>query len=303
MGVDWAFMDQHSTLVSDGIEERVFLMEVGEGRCFALLSRPAEAKDLGFVVCHSYGLELLTLRRTERAVARTLASLGYPVLAFHRRGYGDSSGSLEDATLEWQLQDVRAAADFLASETGASRLGLVGARFGALIGASAAREGGVERLLLMNPPLKGTDYFRQAIKDMHMVQVANRDGGPRRSIEEMLEGLQRDGVMDVLGHPIYRHLYDALAGVDLTSDIGAFTGDTLALHISKSSKIPRGLESFGDLVRARGGRCSIELVREPPGTKFGGAAFVSTTDPIVRVDVQEPVVQEVTRLTAEWISR
>ena len=37
---------------------------------------------------HSFGLEVLTLRRAERGVSRALAAAGHPVLFVHRRGFG-----------------------------------------------------------------------------------------------------------------------------------------------------------------------------------------------------------------------
>jgi pimeloyl-ACP methyl ester carboxylesterase len=300
--LDLAFLEQHASITSGEIEERVFLMDVEGGSCFALLTRPAVPKDLGFVVCHSYGLELLTLRRTERAVARALAGMGYPVLSFHRRGYGDSTGSLEDATLEWHLDDVHAAAARLSAETGTSKLGLIGARFGGLIAGLVARDGGVERLLLMNPSLRGTAYFKEAIREMHMVHVAIKEGGSRRSMSDLIQGLNDDGMIDVLGHPIYRHLHQALEGIDLSSDMGSFGGDALVFQVSKGSTVQRELEALAALIRVRGGSCRIHVVREPPGARFGGAAFVTMGDPNVRVDVQEPIVDEIARVSKEWMS-
>lgn len=300
--LDIAFLEDHASISSDGIEERAFFMDIAGSRCFALLARPAEPKDLGFVVCHSYGLELLTLRRVERGVARALAGLGYPVLSFHRRGYGDSSGSLADATLEWHLEDIRAAGSHLAAETGVERLGLIGARFGGLMAGLAARYGGIDRLLLIDPQTRGEAYFRRSIKEMHMVQVTTGDGGAKRSTDEILEDLRRDGMIDVLGNPIHRHLFEALADVDLSADVGAFSGDALLMQVSKGSAALPEYESFRSLVEEGGGTCRIELVREPPGARFGGPAYVTVNDTNVRVDVQAPIATEICRLAKEWMS-
>lgn len=301
MRLDRTFLAEHASHVSDGVEERAFFMEIGRDRCFALLYLPPEPRSLGFLACHSYGLELLTLRRAERAIGLTLARLGYPVLSFHRRAYGDSTGSLADATLDSQLEDVRAAAECLSAEAGTSQLGLFGARFGGLIAGVAASEGGVERLLLVNPALTGRDYIRQMIREMHMVQIAIQGGESRRSMDEIMRSLQDEGIVDVLGYPIYRGLFDDLSAVDLTADVGEFSGRALAIQVSKGTTVQRDLTSFAERVQAGGGGCRIELVREPAGARFGGAAYVSTGDPTTRVDVQAPILEGISSLTQEWM--
>lgn len=299
--LDERFLAGHDSYRADDIEERAFYMDVAGGRCFSLLYLPPRPRDLGFVVCHSYGRELITLRRAERALARTLAGAGHPVLSFNRRGYGDSTGSLADATLAWHLEDTAAAAERLAEESGARRLGLVGAKFGALVAGVMARGGGVDRLLLVNPALRGEKYFRQFIKDKMLVRVTIDDGSPP-TVDDMVASLRQDGVVDILGQPLYRHLYDEAAEIDLVEDVGAFSGEALVLHATKSATLPRDLEAFRRGVEQRGGRCILERIEEPPGAKLGHMPFVTTTDPLVRKDYQRPILEAISAAAAGWVS-
>jgi pimeloyl-ACP methyl ester carboxylesterase len=302
--LDRTLLAEHASHTLDGVTERAFVFEVEGERCFGLLYVPADdgvRTDLGWVVCHSYGLEVLNLRRTERALARRLASLGQPVLAFHRRGYGDSSGSLSDATLEWHLQDTRAAAERLAAEAGTTRLGLIGGKFGGLIAGLAARDGAAERLILMNPALTGESYFRRMIKEMALVQLSIRDDTTRRSTEDMLAELDRTGMVDVLGFPVHRGLYDPLKGEDLSVDAGAFRGEALLFEVSKRSGVGKDTQALAERLRANGARVRVESVREPPGTSFGGVAYVSTGDPMTREDVQAPIVEGIADAAADWV--
>jgi pimeloyl-ACP methyl ester carboxylesterase len=299
MNVDRELLSRHKSFVSDGIDERAFHLPVDGGQCFTLLYRPREPKETGFVVCHSYGLEFLTLRRTERAVARALAALGHPVVAVHFRGFGDSSGSLEDTTLDSIHDDVRAAATHLSKVTGSKRLGLVGAKFGGLVAGTLAASGGVERLVLINPALDGRSYFRQMIREMRLVRLTNDE---KSSLDDYLRMLPEQGMLDILGNDLYAPLYEAFAAVDLTSNVGAFGGSALAFHVSKRAAAPRQLSAFGRAVEEAGGTCDVELVREPPNATFGGPAFVNTSDDLnTRVDVQVPIVDHITHRVREWM--
>jgi pimeloyl-ACP methyl ester carboxylesterase len=300
LNLDRSLLSRHTSFVDEGIEEHAFHIEVNGGLCFALLYRPPEPKDAGFVVCHSYGLEFLTLRRTERAVARALASLGYPVIAVHCRGFGDSSGSLEDTTFDTIHEDIRATADHLAQTTGTRSLGLIGAKFGGLVAGTLAAAGGVDRLVLINPALDGRSYFRQMIREMRLVRLTNNE---KSSLDDYLNLLPEQGMLDVLGNDVYAPLFEAFAAVDLSKDVGDFRGSALAFQVSKRPAVQRQLAAFGRVVEEAGGKCDVELVREPPNATFGGPAFVSTSnDPNTRIDVQVPIVDHITQYLREWMS-
>jgi pimeloyl-ACP methyl ester carboxylesterase len=301
--LDLALLAGHASHTRDGVTERAFTFPVGGDECFGMLYLPetGERTDLGFVVCHSYALELLTLRRTERALARTLASLGHPVLSFHRRGCGDSTGALADQDLDSHLEDVRTAAAELASQAGTTRLGLIGAKFGGLIAALAANGGPAERLFLMNPPMSGAAYFRKMIKEMHLVQLSIRDDTPKRTTDEMLGDLASAGMVDVLGFPVYRKLYDSLDGLDLSRDLTGFGGHAMVAQVSKRSGIGKDTQALADRLQAAGATVRIEALREPAGTTFGGVAYVSTGDPMTREDVQAGLVRDLSNLTADWM--
>lgn len=299
--LDEALLTRSSSYVSEGVKETAFFLEAGDGRCLATLYTGASGSTAtGFAVCHSYGLELLTLRRTERAIARSLARLGHPVLAFHRRGHGDSSGSLEDATLEQQLQDVGAAIEYLSTDLSCTRLGLIGARFGALLAGLFTRDHKIDRLLLVNPAVNGHTYFRQFFRELQLVQLSNPGNDPKQSRDPRAL-LRRDGVVDVLGHPVYAHLYDALAEIDLSEHLASFSGDALILQVSKRTVLPRDVKGLCTRLQEGGGRCRVGFVAEPAGAAFGGPAFVSTDDPNERVDIQAPILEHIVRSAEEWM--
>jgi len=304
--LDRTLLAEHAHHTLDGVTERAFHLEVGGDRLFALMAEPADpgaATDLGFVVVHSFGLEVLTLRRAERGIARALAVAGHTVLFVHRRGFGDSEGDPNDATLERQLEDLRAARDHLLSVTPATRLGLIGSRFGGLLAGLLAREGGVDRLALVQPAVGGAQWTRSFIRELHVVRMADPDGSDRRSTDEMLADMRRDGVLDVLGYGLPAALYEELQGVDLIVDTRSFDGEALIVQVAKRPALAKELEMLRDRLEAGGGAVRTEVLREPAGSTFGSASFVATTQDVnVRTDVMEPVVVDLGRIVTDWAS-
>jgi pimeloyl-ACP methyl ester carboxylesterase len=300
--LDTNFLERAAvSAAEEGVTERLAFIDIDGERCFSLLMMPASPRSTGFVICHSYGLELLTLRRSERGIARALAADGYPVLTFHRRGFGDSEGSLEAATLERQIEDVRAAAEWLSSEAGTDQTGLIGGRFGGLLAGVVAGKGGIDRLILMNPALSGKDYLRGFMREMQMVKVAAGPGSIPDS-RDLKDRLRQDGFLDVLGHPLYLRFFEETESLDLTHDIGDFQGGkSLVFEVTKRSAVSRDVSAFAGLIEAAGGDCHVEIVREPPGVMFGSAAYITTTDPLVRFDALRPVVDNIAQKSAEWM--
>jgi pimeloyl-ACP methyl ester carboxylesterase len=301
--IDDDFLAMHASHVSEGVEERAYLFDSGGERCFGLLHLPtAGPQDTGYAVCHSYGDEFQNLRRTERAVARALASRGFPVLRFDRRGFGDSDGSLAEATLERQLGDVRAALSHLARATGVTHLGLAGARFGGLVAGLVAREGDTDRLILMNPAVRGGQYLNQLIKQTRITQLSTA-GAPPRSLRDLMDELDATGMVNVIAHPLHRHLYGAVQHVDLSADMGGFHGEALVTHSTKGSGVPEPLEALRRAIEASGGTCRVELVEEPRGVAFGQASVASSSDPVAREYLYEPMDLRIAEIVRAWVGR
>jgi pimeloyl-ACP methyl ester carboxylesterase len=302
--IDHDLLAKHSSHVSEGVEERALLLDSGGERCFGLLHLPTgEPRDTGYAVCHSYGDEFQNLRRTERAVARALAGRGFPVLRFDRRGFGDSDGLLVEATLERQLEDVRAALFHLARASGVSRLGLVGARFGGLLAGLAARQGSIDRLILMNPAVRGAHYLNQLIKQTRITQLSATAGGPPRPFRDLMDELDATGMLNIIAHPLHRHLYRAVQDADLTADMGTFRGEALVTQARKGTGVPEPLHALVRAIETSGGTCRVELVEEPRGVAFGQASVVSTTDPVTREYLYEPMDLRIADVVSAWVAR
>lgn len=108
----------------------------------------------GVVVCHPHPLYGGDMYSTVvEAVARALAGAGLAALRFNFRGVGRSEGDFSRG--EGEREDVRGALAALGRVSGidASRIGMAGYSFGAMVGGAVAMdEAGVQAVALVSPP-------------------------------------------------------------------------------------------------------------------------------------------------------
>jgi len=124
----------------------------------ALQEREGRPHQLVAVVCHphpSYGGTLHN--KVVHRVASTLHELGAEVLRFNFRGVGSSEGAYDEGRGE--LEDAHAAVRWMRERYPGARLWLAGFSFGSWIAARlAASDPGVERLILIAPPVKRSGF-------------------------------------------------------------------------------------------------------------------------------------------------
>ncbi|MDP8959415.1 MAG: alpha/beta hydrolase, partial [Actinomycetota bacterium] len=122
---------------SGGWEEAWWFGPDGQ-RLFGFLHLPEGRPRAGIVVCSPLHAEFLRNYRREVLVARALAARGFAVQRFHYRGTGSSDGQASEATYETMRQDALLAAGHVLERSGATRLGFLGTRWGALVAAAGA---------------------------------------------------------------------------------------------------------------------------------------------------------------------
>ena len=130
------------------------------GRLEAILWTPtrSESSPLAAVLCHPYPLYGGTLHnKVIYQAAKSLDSLGVPVLRFNFRGAGLSAGEHDRGVGE--RGDVQAAVDFLASEFPGRSLLLGGFSFGSWVGLRAGcADPRVTELIGLGIPVNSSDF-------------------------------------------------------------------------------------------------------------------------------------------------
>ncbi|MGH7742883.1 MAG: alpha/beta hydrolase [Candidatus Eiseniibacteriota bacterium] len=134
-------------------------LEGPAGALEALLQeRAGESPARIAVVCHPHPLYGGTLNnKVVHRVASTLHGLGAAVLRFNFRGVGKSAGHYDQGRGE--LEDARAAFDWLVKRHPGAHRWMAGFSFGSWIAARlAAEERAIERLILVAPPVRSSSF-------------------------------------------------------------------------------------------------------------------------------------------------
>jgi alpha/beta superfamily hydrolase len=124
----------------------------------ALHERDGRPHELTAVVCHPHPMYGGTLHnKVVHRVASTLHEMGAEVLRFNFRGVGRSDGEHDEGTGE--LEDARAAVQWMRARYRGARLWLAGFSFGSWVAARlAASDPAVERLIMVAPPVTRSGF-------------------------------------------------------------------------------------------------------------------------------------------------
>lgn len=177
---------------------------------FGLYQAPVakSARRSGFVLCPAVGHEYLPAWPAFRQLALSLQLAGHHVLRFDLSGQGDSSGAVEEATLERWVEDTNHALTELSDLAGLDKPGLLGLRLGASVAAmAAAARGGVERLILWEPIVDGP----RCLEELH----AARDAYLRRVLPRPRRALREGPAFDVMGFVLSPELERSLGALNL----------------------------------------------------------------------------------------
>lgn len=282
-----------------GIREEFARPQVGGAPTVAVVSTPlVGTPTVGWIICHSYGLEQVDFQPLESALARAIAACGSAVLRFHVQGYGDSGRTPEGMGLGSHLSETLEAAAFLSGFTGCPSVGFMGARFGGLVAALAAEQSGARGMILWDPVVKGRAYMKRLAFLSAMTELLT-DGRPGGSGEDPESVIERTGVLDVQGFPLRREVFREVSAIDLSSRLNSFAGDALILQVSRSRAVRPDLERLAGRLRELGGQCALEVVADQAADRFGQPRY-RPAGSTRKVDTQETLVPALLSRTVGW---
>lgn len=171
-------------------------------------------RSTAVLLCNPFGEEASRAHRVFRVLATQLERAGFATLRFDYSGTGDSSGELADATIDAWVGDIGVAAERLRSTSGATRLAVIGLRFGATLAMLAGARGElkVRHLLMWDPVVDGAAYLRELAAQHRAYMKAEMPDHPDRL------RVRGDGSpLEALGVPIGDPFAASLSAIDLAA--------------------------------------------------------------------------------------
>lgn len=186
---------------------------------FSCLHLPQGEIYGGVVICSSTHAELLKAYHLEVQLARALAANGIAVQRFQYRGDGNSEGSDTDLTLPAMEQAAAAARDRLIERAEVTNLNFMGVRLGAFPATKLAAGSPGGALLLWDPVLDTDAFMKDAIRS-HAISALKGEGKPEK-VDQVLERLEREGSVELLGYEISAAFHSSIAGKKLVDYVPA----------------------------------------------------------------------------------
>jgi len=181
---------------------RNLFLEGPAGRLEAILWTPASAAQppLAALVCHPHPLYGGTMHnKVVYQTAKSLDALGLPVLRFNFRGAGLSAGKHDHGRGE--LDDVRAALDFLATEFPQVPLLIAGFSFGCWMGLTVGcADARVTELIGLGTPVNRTDFsfLRTCAKPKLFVHGSEDEHGDITKLRALVQSLPGENELVVV---------------------------------------------------------------------------------------------------------
>jgi exosortase A-associated hydrolase 2 len=201
-------------------------------------------------------------RRMAALQARAMAKANFDVLQIDLLGCGDSSGDFSDATWQAWRQDVRAAVQWLRTQSQAP-LTLWGLRAGCLLAASAAVDL-PERanFLFWQPVLSGKQHWQQFLRLKMASELAS--GKAKGATEALRQQLALGQSVEIAGYTVAPALANGLQEAELI--LGANQGGRIGwFELSKQETPTLILASQKRIeqLRVTGYQVEARIVRGP----------------------------------------
>ena len=276
-----------------GTREEASFFGPGSWQRFGVLHAPIGAPVAGLVICGPYQAEVQRNYRREVLLARRLADMGIAAQRFHYAGFGHSDGDPSAATFDTMREDALAAADHLVRATGVARVGFLGTRWGGLVAASAvAARGG--HLALWEPVVDPMRYFDEIFRFLIMFRM-KEDPATTMSEATVIDGLRRDGAVDVLGHPVDLALYESAMGLRLDGSVADVADAALLVQIGVGKSLRPEYASLVESWTERGLDARTQVIRDKEAWWISGHRWP--------IHETHPPTTKLLELTTDWIAQ
>lgn len=190
-----------------------------------------------WVFCHPFAEEKLWSHRVYVNLARKLCSLGYVVLRFDYRGYGDSEGQFERSTLAGQLDDIESAIKYILLQYPTSdSVALLGLRYGAVLAAlTAEKSNEVSHLVLWDPIIDMSKYMQELLRANLTTQMVMY-GKVVKNRTELSQKILEGEAVNIDGYDLTRDLFEPADKINLLEMERTFSGPCQIVQIGRANQ-------------------------------------------------------------------
>jgi len=304
MPVDVGLLQRHARYedLQAGISEEFLTPALGGGTTIAVLSRPLrEPSPIGWVICHSLGMEQIHLGRLDVIAARALSKAGFSVLRFHGGGYGDSNATLDAIGLSSHLADATDAVRLMGKQEGIEQVGIIGARFGGTVAALVADRMDLPLMVLWEPIARGAAYMRDFLRSQVLSLIVGEGGeGGTSAVDRIRAELSSKGWSDIKGFRLSREAHEQIGAIDLMRDIKTFAGSSLLIGVSRTDRTNPALAKLAEHLRGIGGTCTLDVLQDPFAVQFGHFRYQTVNGGRGKRDVQLELNEKIAAATVAW---
>lgn len=272
-----------------GYSDEATFFGSGDQSIFGVLHRPHSEPTAGVVICPATDSEFATYG-IDVAVGRVLASRGVAVQRFHPRGFGHSDGHPQDVTFDTMKTDALVAAERLVEETGITRVGFMGVRFGGLVAASAASEHPGSPVALIEPALEAAKFFKNAWRATLVRDVQAGDSDRARG-QGLAQALAESETVDLLGYSICRPFYETAKGRTVVGELNGDARRVLLIQLGRETTARPDITAASEELEARGYKVDVEQIEDDVTWWFPPAA-----------EAERPRRRGLVGLTSGWLA-
>lgn len=210
------------------------------------LPKKSQAKFPAVLMLHGFTGHKSETHFIYTQLARKLARNGIVALRFDFAGSGDSQGQFADMTILSELEDAKAALEFLRKQDGvdAQRTGVLGFSLGGCVAALLAGDRPtLKAMVLWAPVAYPQETFLKLL-----------DGFPEKKIGNKT-------VYDVNGYFVGKPFFDQLLEIKPLQAIEKFSSPTLIIQGDADTSVPVAAAwAYGDILRKNDPRSQLEII-------------------------------------------
>ncbi|HEX9654870.1 MAG TPA: alpha/beta fold hydrolase [bacterium] len=206
----------------------------------------SQAKSPAVLMLHGFTGHKSETHFIYTQLARDLAENGIVALRFDFAGSGDSQGEFADMTILSELEDAKAALEFLRKQEGidAANTGLLGFSLGGCVAALLAGDRPTLKAMVLWAPVA---YPQENFRDL-----------PDRFPEKQMG---KKTIHDMNGFYVGKLFFDQLLEIKPLQAIEKFSSPTLIIHGDADSSVPPAASwAYGDILRKNDPRSQLEII-------------------------------------------